>query len=160
MWGPIRRDGAGRIFPASASSPSTSSSAPTRPGRLGTAARATPALVAAASPRRAAGSSSGQLRARAEGSGDSPVLIIHRPGTSGQQRLEYRGRIVTTGQAKEEGDPSPQPQDPEAPAQPTAQPDAQPEPRAEGEPPRATREPSPEVSCCGLWPRRSPTAQN
>lgn len=65
-----------------------------------------------------------------------------------------RGRRVTTELVWEEVDSSPQPQGSESlPAQPPAQPAPQPEPQQ-------AREPSPEVSCCGLWPRRPQRSQN
>ncbi|XP_008576869.1 PREDICTED: insulin, isoform 2-like [Galeopterus variegatus] len=138
---------------ASASSPSTST--PIRPEGLGTTARAPPALASTANIGPASGSSSGQVRQRALGTRDSPVLLIHRPGAAGTtQRVEYRGRRVTAELVREEVVSSPQPQGP--PAQPPAQPVPQPEPQQS----RAAREPSPEVSCCGLWPRRSPRIQN
>ncbi|XP_058435614.1 insulin-like, partial [Marmota monax] len=151
---------------ASASSPSTSSSSTsTRLEGLGTTTRAPPALAATANIGPASGSSSGQFRQRVLGTSDSPVLFIHRPGAAGTtQRLEYRGRIITTELVKEEVDPSPQPQDPspqpQEPASPPAVPPAQPTPQPEPQQVRAAREPSTEVSCCGLWSRRSPHSQN
>lgn len=61
----------------------------------------------------------------------------------------------------------PKPQSPTThPAEPPAQvahqlePQLEPQPQPKPKPARATQEPSPEVSCCGLWPRRSPRAQN
>ncbi|VTJ79772.1 Hypothetical predicted protein [Marmota monax] len=122
---------------ASASSPSTSSSSTsTRLEGLGTTTRAPPALAATANIGPASGSSSGQFRQRVLGTSDSPVLFIHRPGAAGTtQRLEYRGRIITTELVKEEVDPSPQPQDPspqpQEPASPPAVPPAQPTPQPE-----------------------------
>uniref|UniRef100_A0A8D2KEV3 Uncharacterized protein n=1 Tax=Urocitellus parryii TaxID=9999 RepID=A0A8D2KEV3_UROPR len=150
---------------ASASSPSTSSSTSTRLEGLGTTTRAPPALAATANIGPASGSSSGQFRQRVLGTSDSPVLFIHRPGAAGTtQRLEYRGRIITTELVKEEADPSPQPQDPspqpQEPTSPPAVPPAQPTPQPEPQQVRAAREPSPEVSCCGLRSRRSPRSQN
>lgn len=77
------------VSPASASSPASTSS--TRLEGLGTTARAPPALAATANIGPTSGSPAGQLQQRGLGSGDSPVLFIHRPGTSGTtQRLEYR----------------------------------------------------------------------
>ncbi|KAM7086761.1 insulin [Molossus nigricans] len=145
---------------ASASSPSSSTS----PGLevLGTTAGAPPALAAAANIGPASGSSTGQFRQRALGTSDSPVLFIHRPGTSGTtQRLEYRGRRVTAEVLEEEAGPTPQPQDP-APlqAQPPAQPAPQPRRRPRQKQARAGRAHSPQASCCSLWPRRSPRTQN
>ncbi|KAM9078717.1 insulin [Megaptera novaeangliae] len=154
------------VSPASASSPSSSTSASSRLEGLGSTARAPPALAATANIGPASGSSAGQFRQRAWGTRDSPVLFIHRPGASGTtQRLEYRGRRVTTELEEEEVDPGFQPQGPtsppgQLPAQAAPQPEPQPEPRPELQQARAARGPSPEVSCCGLWPRRSPPAQN
>lgn len=71
------------ISPASASPPSSAT--------LGAPARAAPALAAAAHTSPAGGSSAGQLGQKAWGTGDSPVLFIHRPGTAGgNQQLEHR----------------------------------------------------------------------
>ncbi|XP_004403858.1 PREDICTED: insulin isoform 1 [Odobenus rosmarus divergens] len=137
---------------ASASSPSSSSTS-TRLEGLGTAARAPPTLAATANIGPTSGSSAGQLQQRGLGTSDSPVLFIHRPGTSGTtQRLEYRGRRVTAELLEEEVDPKPQ-----GPASHPAETPAQATPQPE---PQAAREPSREVSCCGLWPRWSPRAQN
>ncbi|TEA11799.1 hypothetical protein DBR06_SOUSAS6910305, partial [Sousa chinensis] len=148
----------------SASSPSSASAASRLEGP-GSTARAPPALVATANIGPAGGPSPGQFRQRAWGTRDSPVLFIHRPGASGTtQRLEYRGRRVTTELEEEEVDSSCQPQGPtsagQLPAQAAPQPELQPERQPELQQARATRDPSPEVSCCGLWPRRSPPAQN
>uniref|UniRef100_A0A8D2DE47 Uncharacterized protein n=1 Tax=Sciurus vulgaris TaxID=55149 RepID=A0A8D2DE47_SCIVU len=146
------------VSPASASSPSTSSSTSTRLEGLGTTTRTPPALAATANIGPASGSSSGQFRQRVLGTSDSPVLFIHRPGAAGTtQRLEYRGRIVTTELVREEAEPSPQA---EGPASPPDLPPAQPAPQPEPQQVRAAREPSPEAGCCGLWPRRSPRSQN
>uniref|UniRef100_A0A8C0Z6Q2 Uncharacterized protein n=1 Tax=Canis lupus familiaris TaxID=9615 RepID=A0A8C0Z6Q2_CANLF len=144
------------VSPASASSPSSSSSSTsTRLEGLGTPARAPPALATTANIGPTSGSSSGQFRQRALGTSDSPVLFIHRPGTSGTtQRLEYRGR-VTAELPGGEVDPKPQGLA-SHPAEAPAQAAPQPEPQSA----RAAREPSPEVSCCGLWPRWSPRAQH
>ncbi|XP_007092665.2 insulin [Panthera tigris] len=144
---------------ASASSP-TSSSPSTRLEGLGTTARAPPALAATANIGPTSGSSAGQFQQRALGTSDSPVLFIHRPGASGTtQRLEYRGRRVTAELLEEEVDPKTQ--GPAShPAEPPAQAAPQLEPQPESQPARAAGEPSPEVSCCGLWPRWSPRAQN
>ncbi|XP_047548387.1 insulin-like [Lutra lutra] len=149
------------VSPASASSPSSSTS--TRLEGLGAAARAPPTLAATANTGLASGSPAGQLQQRGLGTRDSPVLFIHRPGTSGTtQRLEYRGRRVTAELPEEEV--APQPQGPtshpaEPPAQPASQPEPQP-PQLEPQAARATREPSPELRCCGLRPRQSQRAQN
>uniref|UniRef100_A0A8C0HX76 Uncharacterized protein n=1 Tax=Balaenoptera musculus TaxID=9771 RepID=A0A8C0HX76_BALMU len=146
------------VSPASASSPSSSTSASSRLEGLGSTARALPALAATANIGPASGSSAGQFRQRAWGTSDSPVLFIHRPGASGTtQRLEYRGRRVTTEPEEEEVDSGSQPQ---GPTSPPGQLPAQAAPQPEPQQARATRGPSPEVSCCGLWPRRSPPAQN
>ncbi|XP_028019407.2 insulin-like [Balaenoptera acutorostrata] len=78
------------VSPASASSPSSSTSASSRLEGLGSTARATPALAATANIGPASGSSAGQFRQKAWSTSDSPVLFIHRPGASGTtQRLEY-----------------------------------------------------------------------
>uniref|UniRef100_A0A452TJ22 Insulin n=1 Tax=Ursus maritimus TaxID=29073 RepID=A0A452TJ22_URSMA len=139
-------------LPASASSPSSSSTS-TRLEGLGTTARAPPTLAATANTGPTSRSSAGQFRQRDLGTSDSPVLFIHRPGTSGTtQRLEYRGRRVTGELLEEEVDPKPQ--------SPTTHPAEPPAQVAHQLEPQATQEPSPEVSCCGLWPRRSPRAQN
>ncbi|XP_030189722.1 insulin [Lynx canadensis] len=147
------------VSPASASSP-TSSSPSTRLEGLGTTARAPPALAATANIDPTSRSSAGQFQQRALGTSDSPVLFIHRPGASGTtQRLEYRGRRVTAELLEEEVDPKTQ--GPAShPAEPPAQAAPQLEPQPESQPARAAGEPSPEVSCCGLWPRRSPRTQN
>ncbi|XP_072826838.1 uncharacterized protein [Vicugna pacos] len=144
---------------ASASSPpSSASSASARLEALDTTAGAPPALAATANIGPASGPPARQFRQRAWGTSDSPVLFIHRPRASGiTQRLEYRGRRVTAELEEEEGDSSPQPQGPTPRlAQPPAKAAPQPEPQSA----RAARDPSPEVSCCGLWPRRPPSAQN
>ncbi|XP_051049403.1 insulin [Phodopus roborovskii] len=138
---------------ASASSPSTSS---TGLEHLGTTARAPPALEEAADPGPASRSSPRQFRKRIFGTSESPVLFIHRPGTSGTtKRLEYRGRVITTELQLivQEEDPEPPSG---GPASPRAEPLAQPPTPL----PRAARESSPEASCCGLWPRRSRRSQN
>ncbi|XP_008837453.1 insulin [Nannospalax galili] len=150
------------VSPASASSPSTSSTSSTRLGGLGTTARAPSALAEAANTGPAIGSSSGQFRQRVLGTSDSPVLFIHRPGASGTaKRLEYRGRVITNELVEEE-DPKPQQQGLASPqAEPPAQPESQPENQPENNPePQQARASSPEPSCCGLWPRRSPRSQN
>ncbi|XP_024110664.1 insulin isoform X1 [Pongo abelii] len=141
---------------ASALSPSSSTS--TWPEGLDATARAPPALVATANIGQAGRSSSRQFRQRALGTSDSPVLFIHCPGAAGTaQGLGYRGRRVTAELVWEEVDSSPQPQGSESlPAQPPAQPAPEPEPQQA----RVAREPSPEVSCCGLWPRRPQRSQN
>nr|XP_008542537.1 PREDICTED: uncharacterized protein LOC103567616 [Equus przewalskii] len=95
-----------------------------------------------------------QFRQTALGTSDS--LFVHRPGASGTaQRPEDRGPRVTAELVeKEVVDSSPQPQGLAShPAQPPAQPDLQREPQQA----RAAPEPSPEVSCCGLWPSQSPS---
>ncbi|CAH6793396.1 Gm49394 [Phodopus roborovskii] len=167
---------------ASASSPSTSS---TGLEHLGTTARAPPALEEAADPGPASRSSPRQFRKRIFGTSESPVLFIHRPGTSGTtKRLEYRGRVITTELQLivQEEDPEPPSGGPASPrAEPLAQPPTplprplpprpgprplpplplpRPEQQPEQEPARAARESSPEASCCGLWPRRSRRSQN
>uniref|UniRef100_A0A8C6C421 Uncharacterized protein n=1 Tax=Monodon monoceros TaxID=40151 RepID=A0A8C6C421_MONMO len=145
------------VSPASASCPSSASAASRLEG-LGGTARAPPALATTANIGPASGSSPGQCRQRAWGTSDAPVLFIHRPGASGTtQRLEYRVRRVTTELEEEEVDSSSQPQGPTSPA---GQLPAQAAPQPEPQQARVTRDPSPEVSCCGLWPRRSPPAQN
>ncbi|CAO2583974.1 Insulin, isoform 2 [Lemmus lemmus] len=74
-----------------ASSPSTSSSTSTRVECLGTTTGAPPALAEAADTGPASRSSPKQFRKRIFGTSESPVLFIHRPGTSGTtRRLEYR----------------------------------------------------------------------
>ncbi|XP_034501644.1 insulin-like growth factor II isoform X2 [Ailuropoda melanoleuca] len=138
------------VSPASASSPSSSSTS-TRLEGLGTTARAPPTLAATANTGPTSGSSARQFRQRDLGTSDSPVLFIHRPGTSGTtQRLEYRGRRVTGELLEEEVDPKPQspashPAEP--PAQVAHQPEPQLEPQTQSEPKpaRTTREPSPEM---------------
>ncbi|XP_053058732.1 insulin-like [Acinonyx jubatus] len=83
---------------------------------------------------------------------------IHRDrGRGVLQKL--RGRRVTAELLEEEVDPKTQ--GPAShPAEPPAQAAPQLEPQPESQPASAAGEPSPEVSCCGLWPRRSPRAQN
>uniref|UniRef100_A0A671FQQ7 Uncharacterized protein n=1 Tax=Rhinolophus ferrumequinum TaxID=59479 RepID=A0A671FQQ7_RHIFE len=142
------------ISPASASSASSSPTS-TRLEGLGTTARAPPALAATANIGPASGPSTGQSEQRAVGTSDSPVLFIHRPGASGTtQRLEHRGRRVTAELLEEEVGLSPQLQGPVSQLPPPA---AQHKPNPG---PHQAREPSPEVSCCGLWPRRSPRLQD
>ncbi|XP_064143645.1 insulin-like [Loxodonta africana] len=142
---------------SAASSTSTSSSPSTRLEGLGTTARAPPALAATANIGPTSGSSAGQFQERALGTSDSPVLIIHRPGAAGTaQRLEYRGRRVTADLVEEEVGTRPQHQGPPAGPAHSAYPLAQPA----LQPARASRDPSPEVSCCGLWPQRSQRSQN
>ncbi|XP_011785463.1 PREDICTED: insulin isoform X1 [Colobus angolensis palliatus] len=142
---------------ASALSPSSSSTS-TWPEGLDATARTPPALVATADIGQAGRSSSRQFRQRALGTSDSPVLFIHCPGAAGiAQRLEYRDQRVTTELVWAEVNSSPQLQGSESLlAQPPAQPAPQPEPQQA----RVAREPSPELSCCGLWPRRPQRSQN
>uniref|UniRef100_A0A8D1DPL6 Insulin like growth factor 2 n=1 Tax=Sus scrofa TaxID=9823 RepID=A0A8D1DPL6_PIG len=145
------------ISPASALSPSSSSAA-TRLEGLATTARAPPTLVATATIGPTSGSPARQFRQRVWGTSDSPVLFIHHPGASGTtQRLEDRGPRVTPELEDEQPDSSPQPQ---GPTSPRAQPRAPAAPQPELQQARAARDPSPQVSCCSLWPRRSPPAQN
>lgn len=79
------------VSSASASSPSTSSSTSTQVECQGTTTGAPPALAEAADTGPASRSSPKQFRKRIFGTSESPVLFIHRPGTSGTtRRLEYR----------------------------------------------------------------------
>uniref|UniRef100_A0A8C3WBF5 Uncharacterized protein n=1 Tax=Catagonus wagneri TaxID=51154 RepID=A0A8C3WBF5_9CETA len=145
------------VSPASASSPSSSAAA--RLEGPATTARVPPALAATANIGPTGGSPAGHFWQRAWGNSDSPVLFIHRPGASGTtQRLEYRGRRVTTELEEEAPESSPRPQGPTSP--PPAQPPAPAAPQSTLRRARAARDPSPEVSCCSLRPRRSPPAQN
>ncbi|XP_012414863.1 insulin [Trichechus manatus latirostris] len=146
---------------SAASSTSTSSSPSTRLEDLGTTARTPPALAATANIGPTSGSSTGQFQQRDLGTSNSPVLIIHRPGAAGTaQRLEYRGRRVTAELVQEELGTRPQHQGPPAHPACLAHPPAQPAPQPEPQQARASRDPSPEVSCCGLWPQRSQRSQN
>ncbi|XP_028370941.1 proline-rich protein 2-like [Phyllostomus discolor] len=106
--------------PASASPPFSTTAA--RRKAAGAPAGAPSALAAAAHVGPAGRPPAGQFQQRAWGTGDPPVLLVHRPGASGApQRLEHRGRRVITEPLEEEPEPSPQPQDPEPePEQPPA----------------------------------------
>lgn len=161
---------------ASASSPSTSSTS-TRLERLGTTARAPPTLEEVADPGPASRSSPRQFRKRIFGTSESPVLFIHRPGTSGTtKRLEYRGRVVTTElqvivqEEEEEEDPKAQSRGPASPgAEPLAQPPkplprplpSRPEPRPLPLPPRPEpqQEPEPEQEPARAARESSPEAR-
>ncbi|XP_010837116.1 PREDICTED: LOW QUALITY PROTEIN: uncharacterized protein LOC104987751 [Bison bison bison] len=107
--------------------------------------QSTPALAATATIGPASGSSTWQ--SRAWGTSDVQVLFTHRPGASETtQQIEHRGRRVTVDLEDEEVAFSSQPQGPTPrPGQPFAQAAPRPEPQQ-------ARNPSPEVSCCDLWP--------
>ncbi|XP_042638051.1 insulin-like [Orycteropus afer afer] len=143
-----------------ASSASATSSPTTWLEGLGTAARESPALTVTANIGPTSGSSARQFLQRALGTRDSPVLFIHRPGAAGTtQQLVYRGRKVTADTEEEVGARSQHQEPPVRPARP-AHPPARPDPQPEPQQARVTRDPSPEVSCCGVWAHRSQRGQN